>query len=154
MSVPCYPGCSLTPTVGYNPHQGAASSGYSTQEEEICPTWQYWRERGRRQWGVWWWWGGWRLTVTGEASGPPPIDSFQPIFQKGLDDLVLATKNELKNEQVAKSFLDDITLAEDLKLYKSLLMTKMMARQDQVFKEVKNLAEHFSPIVKFCNYLT
>lgn len=72
------------------------------------------------------------LKIRGEGNiWPPPLENnFQPIFTKGPDELVKVTDYILKNENVAKSLLNGIALDEDLKLYKNLPMTKMIALQD------------------------
>lgn len=75
------------------------------------------------------------VAITREASGPPrpSLDTFHLVFQKGKDDMVLASNKRIKNDYAVKSLMDDISLAEDLKLFKFLQMTKMLAHQDHIF---------------------
>lgn len=56
----------------------------------------------------------------------------------------MASNSGLKKEQVAKIILDGVTLDEDIKLYKKLSMTKMLAHQVQIFYEVKLLSQILS----------
>lgn len=59
---------------------------------------------------------------------PPPSNTFKPTFMKGKNEVVLASDCGLKNEHIAKSLLDGITLEEDLKLYQSVATPRMLAR--------------------------
>lgn len=72
----------------------------------------------------------------GSGPLPPTIEVLYLSFFKGKDDLVLVTDSGIKNEKVAISLLDGIAIAEDLKLYSSMSVSRVQCPQDQLLYKV------------------